>query len=146
MRRELSALLPTVAAGAQESIEAADGWVPWFPVVDEERCQRCGQCASFCVFGVYSPRGDGGVRVTRPQGCKTNCPACARTCPSAAIIFPKHDEAPFDGSAITDEDAVAARTRQYAQQLLGSDPHAALAERRRKAELLRRTPGSGVAP
>ena len=25
------------------------------------------------------------------------CPACARTCPEQAIIFPKHTESPIDG-------------------------------------------------
>jgi ferredoxin len=124
-------------AAALDAPTPPAGWVPWFPVVDEDRCQRCGQCASYCVFGVYTPRADGGVTVARPSACKTNCPACARICPSAAIMFPKHDEAPFDGSAIGDEEAVQARTRQYAQQMLGQDPYATLEARRRRAELLR---------
>jgi ferredoxin len=120
---------------------APDDWIPWFPVLDYDRCQHCGQCASFCVFGVYSKRPDGRVAVTNPRGCKTNCPACARICPSAAIMFPKHNEAPFDGSAISDEESVRARTRQYTLQLLGDDPYAALAARRERVELLRRSAG-----
>ena len=28
-------------------------WVPWFPVIDYNRCINCRQCVSFCLFGVY---------------------------------------------------------------------------------------------
>jgi len=92
------------------------------------------------MFGVYASSGQGAVAVTHPHGCKTNCPACARLCPSAAIIFPKLDEAPFDGSAISDEEAVRAGARHQAQQLLGQNPYAALAARRQRIQLLRRRP------
>ncbi len=145
-RAEVAAGLHGVEAGAVERLEPSDAWVPWFPIVDYGRCQRCGQCASFCVFGVYSSQPGGGVEVTRPEGCKTNCPACARLCPSAAIVFPKHNEPPFDGSEVSDEDTVRARARQARLELLGDDPYAALQARRRKVELLRRTPPTGVRP
>ena len=26
----------------------------WYPIIDKERCTLCGQCARFCVFGVYA--------------------------------------------------------------------------------------------
>lgn len=68
----------------------ADDWTPWFPVIDRGRCSDCGQCLNFCLFGVYA-RGDERVVVARPGACKTNCPACARVCPTSAIIFPKYD-------------------------------------------------------
>ncbi len=136
-RAEMKAHLACAEAGPLISITADDGWVSWFPVVDHERCQRCGQCASFCLFGVYSLAPERSVTVARPEACKTNCPACARVCPSAAIMFPKHDEPPFEGSEVADEDAVKARTRHYTQELLGEDPYAALAARRARAELLR---------
>lgn len=119
-------------------------WVPWFPAIDRTRCTRCGQCASFCLFGVYSRDAGGDVTVTNPRGCKTGCPACARICPAAAIVFPRHDEPPFDGSEVADEEAVQARIRQYSQELLGQDPYATLQARRQQAELLRRrTPPEG---
>lgn len=121
-------------------------WVPWFPAIDRARCTRCGQCASFCLFGVYSRDARGDVTVTNPHGCKTGCPACARICPAAAIVFPKHDEPPFDGSEVADEEAVQARIRQYSQELLGQDPYATLQARRQQAELLRRRPAPEVRP
>ncbi len=143
-RAELAARLASCQTGSFEALEYDARWISWFPVVDGERCQRCGQCASYCAFGVYSTGAGGGVSVTRPEGCKTNCPACARLCPSAAIIFPKHDEAPFDGSAIEDEEVVRAQTRRHTHELLGADPYAALAARRERVALLRRRPTARV--
>lgn len=78
-----------------------DGWVPWFPVVDYDRCKNCKQCMNFCLFGVYGLSDEGRVEVQNPAGCKTNCPACARMCPSSAIIFPKYGESPINGDDVT---------------------------------------------
>jgi ferredoxin len=74
-----------------------DDWRPWFPVIDYDRCTACGQCAAFCLFGVYTHEPQR-VRVTRPVNCKNNCPACARVCPAGAIIFPKHNAAPINAN------------------------------------------------
>ncbi len=27
-------------------------WIPWFPVIDYDRCTNCKQCLNFCLFGV----------------------------------------------------------------------------------------------
>ncbi len=63
----------------------------WYPVIDKSRCTLCGQCARFCVFGVY--RFDKkNLEVVSPLSCKNNCPACGRTCPSYSIIFPRLPE------------------------------------------------------
>lgn len=110
-------------------------WRAWYPVIDYDRCSNCGQCMSFCLFGVYTRSPDGNVTVTNPSGCKYNCPACARICPQVAIIFPKlgDHETPLNGDAITDENDVKARARVNADELLGDDLYAALAKRRRQA-------------
>jgi Pyruvate/2-oxoacid:ferredoxin oxidoreductase delta subunit len=91
--------LPT---GPQHT-SAAGEWVPWFPVIDYSRCVNCRQCYNFCLFGVYSVDADGKVRVTKPANCKTGCPACARVCPAAAIIFAKYTESPFNGDAVDEQ-------------------------------------------
>jgi NAD-dependent dihydropyrimidine dehydrogenase PreA subunit len=63
----------------------------WFPVIDTSRCTICGKCARFCLFGVY--RFDRkSLEVVAPLNCKNNCPACGRTCPASAIIFPRLPE------------------------------------------------------
>ena len=78
-------------------INSQSSWVPWFPVIDYDRCRNCKQCLNFCLFGVYQLSEEGKVEVRNPAGCKTNCPACARMCPQKAIIFPKYAEAPING-------------------------------------------------
>ena len=60
----------------------------WYPVVDYSRCRRCLQCLNFCLFGVYALDKDGTLRVAHPDACRDGCPACARLCPTGAIIFP----------------------------------------------------------
>ena len=72
-------------------------WIPWFPVIDYDRCENCRQCLQFCLFGVYAADEGGKVRVAKPANCKTGCPACARICPHAAIIFPKYAEGSISG-------------------------------------------------
>jgi Pyruvate/2-oxoacid:ferredoxin oxidoreductase delta subunit len=88
------------------SIQRESDWMPWFPVIDYERCADCRQCLNFCLFGVYASDETGRVKVVNPSGCKTYCPACARVCPERAIIFPKYDKSPINGDAV-DEAALA---------------------------------------
>lgn len=115
-------------------LEREDDWAPWYPVIDYERCDSCGQCASFCIFGVYRSREDGEVEVAHPTNCKNNCPACARICPRGAIIFPKIAESPLNGDEVTDESMLQSNVQINVQQLLGEDPRAALVARRAKAQ------------
>jgi NAD-dependent dihydropyrimidine dehydrogenase PreA subunit len=61
----------------------------WFPVIDRDRCDNCTECYEFCIFGVFEINRDGYVIVKNPDKCVDNCPACARLCHRAAIIFPK---------------------------------------------------------
>ncbi len=63
----------------------------WFPVIDESRCTHCGKCARFCLFGVYSFNNKT-LKVVNPLACKNLCPACGRTCPGSAIMFPRLEE------------------------------------------------------
>jgi Pyruvate/2-oxoacid:ferredoxin oxidoreductase delta subunit len=96
---------------------AADpAWPAWYPVIDRTRCKECKQCLNFCLFGVYSQAQDNTVRVVRPQSCKNGCPACARVCPHAAIIFPKYDKTPINGD-IVDESQWRTSYAQSAQSL-----------------------------
>jgi len=77
---------------ARYQVQATDLDVPaWFPVIDESRCNLCGKCARFCLFGVYSYNKKS-LKVVDPLACKNKCPACGRTCPTQAIMFPRLDE------------------------------------------------------
>ena len=73
-----------------------DSWRPWFPVIHRARCTGCNQCAGFCLFGVYEVI-DQQVKVTNPDKCRDNCPACARVCPAEAVIFPMFPDPPING-------------------------------------------------
>ncbi|HNX35627.1 MAG TPA: hypothetical protein PKM57_13420 [Kiritimatiellia bacterium] len=110
--------------------------VPWYPVIDRARCSGCGTCHDYCLFSVYG-RETGRpapeqVRVGAPLNCKTGCPACARLCPEAALIFPFCAEAELNGEI----ESPVHRTREALMQALGDDPLRVLAERRQKKRLI----------
>ena len=99
-----------------DSFEVEAGTDAWYPVIDREWCTACGQCHDFCFFGVYEME-NGTVSVKQPQNCKNNCPACARICPSKAVIFPKYDKSPINGG-LENEEIVAVDTKAlYADAL-----------------------------
>lgn len=122
--------------GSAAAADDADKPPAWFPVIDYDRCTSCGQCFEFCLFGVYRKESDGRIRVVHPDNCKNNCPACARICPEAAIIFPKSAETPINGAEIDDEAAVRANIKVNVNEILGNDVYAALNVRREKRQSL----------
>ncbi len=119
---------------ASPSNEVPEGTARWFPVIDYERCVNCKQCISFCPFGVYSLDEGGAVRVTSPGNCKDQCPACARMCPSVAIIFPKVKDTPIDGAAVTDEEVERRKADAVKERLKEGDIHSILAQRKMRAK------------
>jgi NAD-dependent dihydropyrimidine dehydrogenase PreA subunit len=121
-------LLPAlrIASMSEDEPEA------WYPVIDRERCTDCCKCHDFCLFGVYAIK-DGKVKVTQPQNCKNNCPACARVCPSKAIIFPKYKKSPINGGLHDEEQMAETDTKVLYSMALKHK----LEERRAKISLLR---------
>lgn len=104
----------------------------WYPVIDRDRCIDCGKCHEFCLFGVYSI--DGGLKVANPGECKNDCPACARICPEAAVIFPKYPRSPINGGQDNEEEALGLDVKDlYAEALRQRLQH-----RRRSVSLLKK--------
>lgn len=89
----------------------------WYPTLDKDACAECGKCFEFCPFGVYEMVNDR-VTVVHPQHCKNNCPACARQCPTSAIIFPKYDRSPINGGEEMQERAVRLDTKELYGEVL----------------------------
>ncbi len=63
--------------------------IQWYPTVDEEACDGCKKCVSFCAFGVFTYSGSQeSVSVTDPFACVVGCSLCASICVLGAITFP----------------------------------------------------------
>jgi len=125
----------TVESVRTETNAAKHGdWKPWFPVIDYDRCTNCMQCLSFCLFGVYGVDEEQKIQVQNNDNCKTNCPACSRVCPEAAIMFPKYKAGPINGDVVSDADLNRERMKIDISALLGGDVYSMLRERSEKAK------------
>ena len=130
---------PPGAAGAvekaQPDLDAAQppAWKPWFPVIDYDRCTQCMQCLSFCLFDVFGVDEHRRIQVRQPQNCKTNCPACSRVCPDAAIIFPKYKAGPINGDVVSETDPRREEMKVDVSALLGGDLYQVLRRRSERA-------------
>ena len=124
------------ATSTKKELHADPSWPSWYPVIDGQRCNSCGQCADFCLFGVYQKM-DGKVAVINPKSCKNNCPACARICPRVAILFPKYGlGGAIGGSESGDETLEMKRLQQDTDAILGSDIYHALEQRKMKRRMV----------
>ena len=96
---------------ALDAMPVKNGTDAWNPTLDKQRCIECKKCLEFCPFGVYELV-DGKVTVVNPHNCKNNCPACARHCPTKAVIFPKYAESPINGGLEDDDKAIQLDTKE----------------------------------
>ncbi len=111
------------------ALNPVGSWKPWFPVIDADRCVNCKQCLNFCLFGVFAAGPDGTIRVENPDQCKTNCPACARVCPSSAIIFPKYKSGPICGDESAEAESPDEPIGVDVAELVAGDVHQMLRSR-----------------
>jgi len=121
------------SARAEFAAPAPGAWKPWFPVIDYDRCTNCMQCLSFCLFGVYGVDSEKRIQVQNNDNCKTNCPACSRVCPEAAIMFPKYKAGPINGDVVSDSDLNREKMKIDISALLGGDVYAMLRTRSERA-------------
>lgn len=128
----IAAEVETVRASTQ-AVKPGE-WKPWFPVIDYDRCTNCMQCLSFCLFGVYGVDPQQRIQVQNNEQCKTNCPACSRVCPEAAIMFPKYKAGPINGDLVSDADLQREKMKIDISALLGGDVYSMLRERSVKAK------------
>ncbi len=129
------AIAETVETARAETQSATHGaWKPWFPVIDYDRCTNCMQCLSFCLFGVYGVDEERRIQVQNNDNCKTNCPACSRVCPEAAIMFPKYKAGPINGDTVSDADLQKEKMKVDISALLGGDVYEMLRLRSEKAK------------
>ncbi|MBI1177492.1 ferredoxin family protein [bacterium] len=137
--QSLEGLEPAALADQLDSQQADLGaarpgeWKPWFPVIDYDRCTNCMQCLSFCLFGVYGVDDEQRIQVQNNDNCKTNCPACSRVCPEAAIMFPKYKAGPINGDEVSDSDLNREKMKIDISALLGGDVYSMLRNRSERA-------------
>jgi NAD-dependent dihydropyrimidine dehydrogenase PreA subunit len=60
--------------------------IPWFPMIDPERCDHCLKCLEFCPHDVYESV-EGKLEVANPFNCPVGCSRCQSVCPQKAIAF-----------------------------------------------------------
>ena len=131
-----SAQVVELVEANRESLQPAARapWKPWFPVIDYDRCTNCMQCLSFCLFGVYGVDGERRIQVQNQDNCKTNCPACSRVCPEAAIMFPKYKAGPINGDLVSQADLQREKMKIDISALLGGDVYQMLRARSERAK------------
>ncbi len=138
--QDITGLSPEQLIAAVEEVRAGlnaakhGEWKPWFPVIDYDRCTNCMQCLSFCLFGVYGVDFEQRIQVQNNDNCKTNCPACSRVCPEAAIMFPKYKAGPINGDAVSEADLRREKMKIDISALLGGDVYQVLRDRSAKAK------------
>jgi len=66
--------------------------IPWYPSVDEDKCNGCRICFQFCQQGVYTWDEKNNIaKVDRPFNCVVGCNGCENLCAIGAISFPEID-------------------------------------------------------
>ena len=66
------------------------GWRSFRPVLDQEKCRRCGICWQFCPDNAIT-RNEKGEFVINYDYCK-GCGICAKGCPFGAIAMEKEEK------------------------------------------------------
>ncbi len=112
--------VPTATAGGAPRAIAEPAGPRWYPVIDYDRCTDCLECLNFCLFGVFDVDQQQSLYVEQPDACRPGCPACARICPSGAIMFPAHQEPVIAGHGVGGHEAFKLDLSQLFQGVDGT--------------------------
>jgi NAD-dependent dihydropyrimidine dehydrogenase PreA subunit len=69
--------------------------IPWYPMIDYEKCVSCGKCVEYCKLGTSELQEKEGKRipvVKKPYNCVVLCNGCDVICPAGAITHPSKKE------------------------------------------------------
>lgn len=67
--------------------------IPWFPIIDYDKCGGCQECFKFCKHRVYSwDEKKERPAVKNPYDCIVFCSTCAGLCKTEAVSFPSIPE------------------------------------------------------
>ncbi len=69
--------------------------IPWYPIIDYEKCISCGKCVDFChmkTFGTEEKDGKKKTFVKKLNSCIVLCRGCEDICPAGAISHPSDEE------------------------------------------------------
>jgi len=69
--------------------------IPWYPIIDYEKCITCGKCVEFChnhAFDFEEKDGKKRTVVKNPYNCVVFCRGCEDICPVGAISHPSEEE------------------------------------------------------
>ena len=58
----------------------------WYPIIDYEKCIRCGNCYNKCQKKVYESI-DNSPIVVKAENCVEGCKGCSGFCPTDAISY-----------------------------------------------------------
>lgn len=69
--------------------------IPWYPIIDYEKCVSCGKCVDYCTLGAFEFEEHQGKKrsiVKNPYNCVVFCAGCEEQCPTRAITHPSKKE------------------------------------------------------
>jgi NAD-dependent dihydropyrimidine dehydrogenase PreA subunit len=69
--------------------------IPWYPMIDYEKCVGCGKCVDYCKLGTYALEEKEGKKrpvVKNHYNCVVLCNGCDAICPAGAITHPSKKE------------------------------------------------------
>ncbi len=60
----------------------------WYPIINKDRCIKCGACIKKCKNNVYDKTSNIPI-VLNKDNCIEGCQGCSKLCPVKAITYSK---------------------------------------------------------